>query len=1213
MVNSTNTSNARKRKKSADMPDSPPKRVTRARAKATEDTEIGMKTAKILTASAKAALAHKTPSKPAKPAKAPKRKTKAEEVKEAKEAKEAVAQSKMASDNTPTEPSKPRARAKKISEATLETNLATSNELPRTRSRADVTSKPAFETTAPTLPKTRGRPRKVAETPAEESQETENEAVVVEPVKKVTRGGQGVVAISGISKASVTKPLATKKKVTFREELEQNKENIDLNSIKGKEVSQAPLSGLRAKPIRKPPVPRASTRGKQATKRNKEEPAKELKQNKVLPLSPKKIDQLAKSLSSNESDDELCGDRTPCRALNKSPVKAPPSPSHALLLSPLKTSSPLNGKEDDNIVALSIFGSPIRRPPPSPFKDALKESPKRIQFDVNSGPLLLPPSRLPFKDSLQESPRRIRFDASSGPLIFPTKSPLKGSLLQSPARRLGLGSPTRTIAPGTPGKADTTLPLISAASTSKPFKSILSQTTRVPDSIIREVESVAIRTTTDDTMIHKDEVEDPLLGKETTPIKAPQIEDLVASPTQTESIPVGKSIKESPQSNLDNFPSNNPTVEMEQAREVPETIEGSEQSQSIPPSTKDTNITPNFATGPTPVNPFSGAHFAPRELIEDTDSEDELQSPQKIDSMSNLRRNATDTPASIEHYKPLRRTSVVTTAKRGYGNAADEISMTPLATQLSSWLASSPDKKRTAKGNRLRSIFSPAITPVQEKRDRRVSFLPSGTPVNSTFFDDEIAVLEQEHEFGLDRQEEDQLNNIDLHANHDSQGSQEYGDENVIPLDPQLLQSKEDVGESSKVCTPVRTVFSNPREIHTVSKVPLRAADDTSPLKVFRKRSRSLSGPQLVFSELKSRESHTAISDIQEPNQITGLPKDSARFPSDVQDVDWESNRGPSTRKPSSPLSTYTPAKTERKGADAEILRGAVVYVDVHTTEGADASGIFVELLIQMGARCVKQWNWNPRASIGHNVDHAQPNQDQSVESSVPNGKVGITHVVFKDGGRRTLEKVNESNGQVFCVGVGWVLEWVLPSSLKQSQPINLHDSCEQQNKWLSEAEYAVDTSVIPRGGSRRRKSMEPKMLANLNGNLVPAETPSKPETNLSPTKEFLNLSSPAFLEPDAVGYLPAPMTPAANIQHFEGESTWGSPTTPYYLSKGAQLVQQTCPPKQTLKPLFPVSGLIEDQPDENVRQRLLLARRKSLQWAPKISSPLGRGMSFGS
>jgi hypothetical protein len=87
-------------------------------------------------------------------------------------------------------------------------------------------------------------------------------------------------------------------------------------------------------------------------------------------------------------------------------------------------------------------------------------------------------------------------------------------------------------------------------------------------------------------------------------------------------------------------------------------------------------------------------------------------------------------------------------------------------------------------------------------------------------------------------------------------------------------------------------------------------------------------------------------------------------------------------------------------------LKGAVVFVDVHTTEGADASTLFTELLTQMGARCVKSWNWNGNGEDG--------------------SKIGITHVVFKDGGKRTLEKAKETNGVVSCVGVGWVLEYVL-------------------------------------------------------------------------------------------------------------------------------------------------------------------------------------------
>lgn len=145
-------------------------------------------------------------------------------------------------------------------------------------------------------------------------------------------------------------------------------------------------------------------------------------------------------------------------------------------------------------------------------------------------------------------------------------------------------------------------------------------------------------------------------------------------------------------------------------------------------------------------------------------------------------------------------------------------------------------------------------------------------------------------------------------------------------------------------------------------------------------------------------------------------------------------------------------------------------------------------------------------------------------------------------------------------------------------------------------------------------------MLSNINGNLIPAETPAKQPLDLSPTQEFLTFSSPASrrdsfaipqpIEPDAQ----PPHTPTANDGHdfADGESAWSSPTTPYYLGMGAELVQQTCPPKQTQQLLFPLSGEIEDQPDEVVRRRLLLARRKSLQWAPKVGSPLGRGVSYG-
>ena len=106
-----------------------------------------------------------------------------------------------------------------------------------------------------------------------------------------------------------------------------------------------------------------------------------------------------------------------------------------------------------------------------------------------------------------------------------------------------------------------------------------------------------------------------------------------------------------------------------------------------------------------------------------------------------------------------------------------------------------------------------------------------------------------------------------------------------------------------------------------------------------------------------------------------------------------------------------TPARTPLKAVGDGVLHGAVIYVEVHTSEGADASEVYIDLLSQMGAKCVRDWRWNPRASVHGGDDLAAAS------------KIGVTHVVYKDGGKRTLEKVRDAKGEVWCVGVRWVLE----------------------------------------------------------------------------------------------------------------------------------------------------------------------------------------------
>jgi hypothetical protein len=246
---------------------------------------------------------------------------------------------------------------------------------------------------------------------------------------------------------------------------------------------------------------------------------------------------------------------------------------------------------------------------------------------------------------------------------------------------------------------------------------------------------------------------------------------------------------------------------------------------------------------------------------------------------------------------------------------------------------------------------------------------------------------------------------------------------------PQPTSSTEDYGTPSHQSTLL------PRFMNTVvSKVPLRPEGYISPIKIPKKRSRSLSaGPssakKTIFAPSLIPRNVTAVSPSPE-QRAKSLAPDTPREQSFMVDDfgdstldgieidDDDENLPPPTPLAAIRSTSTTPGRSPLKAVQKGALQGAVVFVDVHTTEGADASGIFIELLTQMGARCVKQWNWNPRAStLGGEVE------TENVTPGRVAGKVGITHAVFKDGGKRTLEKVRDAGGVVLCVGVGWVLE----------------------------------------------------------------------------------------------------------------------------------------------------------------------------------------------
>ncbi|KAF7714437.1 Uncharacterized protein PECH_002193 [Penicillium ucsense] len=400
--------------------------------------------------------------------------------------------------------------------------------------------------------------------------------------------------------------------------------------------------------------------------------------------------------------------------------------------------------------------------------------------------------------------------------------------------------------------------------------------------------------------------------------------------------------------------------------------------------------------------------------------------------------------------------------------------------------------------------------------------------------------------------------------------------------------------------TPLHRGIDQLRTVHTVYKVPLKGEGEVSPLKLPRKRGHSLESRSPVRSSPRVRKPVKLFSN--DPVSIFS-PRKEARVPPSPSpkrrcSAPRRSNGAESViQVPQSPSVASTAGKTPRRKSISreQALQGAVVYVDVHTTEGEDASGIFVELLQQMGARCFRSWSWNPRSSLSP-VDGEEPKES----------KVGITHVVYKDGGLRTLEKVKYAGGLVKCVGVGWVLD------------------CERENKWLDEAPYMVDSSIVPRGGAKRRKSMEPRALSNVKGTLVRIAEPSTPSASgrrcgadQGAVDGFRKITPPTPLA--GVPSTPTqkserytvPATPGYNFENLDAIGM--SPATPYFLSNRAKLVQQSCPPKQSNRGLFdsvdrPTFSLEADDEAETRRQqraRMEAARRKSHFYQPAIQSPL--------
>ncbi|SPO02153.1 uncharacterized protein DNG_04826 [Cephalotrichum gorgonifer] len=1170
-------------------PQSPPKRITRSRAaKASEPAPKPTKSTTTTAASRAKAVSGPTASTKAASAK---RKTRADENEnENDEAtapvmKTARPRGRPKKTEEPVEGEKPTAR--RSATAPTATSMARAMRTTRTKT---VAAEPAEQEEEPAKPK-RGRPKKVVES----SEETKAAA---EPAKTTARSRA----------ASTTKP-ASKKTVTFQE---PEKENIDPGTAKGKQPETKPTTGIRGRPVRRTAattttasttatsaapkttaattVPARTTRGARTTRTVAKAPGK-------IPLSPRKTSQV--TIRDMSSDDELAGpEKTP---LKKKPLRPPPSSAlvkskkteiAAAAAAEERTSPVKNAAAPEEREAPSnVLASPAKRPPPTPFKDAIKSPAKRAEgmqlfsapSAAKSGAQQQAGGSTPFKASLLQSPAKRpqagllgRTPSSSlarGEQVSST--PLKTSLMQTPARRPGsvlkafasarqdaAQSPvTKATILSTPiaqAKAsDLLMDGEEAEGVSQPrnlfaepvpslkFPGRLSAVLPRDANPVLDMEMATVEEATEDEMdlLGNVEMSQEVEVEEASVIQAPADQEPAdAEEEEDEDHEMSDILDISPPAH---------TIE-EPIQQHEESIASA--ATTTPPNSPPKSL-PRFSLRQKELNPFQGL---------DEDSDDELT--------SSFQRN-------YKSPSPVRTIATPSAAR------APAAGFTPLVAKFGAWGPSSPVKR--------------SETVVEETTVETPMSTTEDHASKQTFFDDEMCVRDQDEanaiieaaiEADVDAQLEPVFDDVAI-TNEDialaneaeemslmesemadetavsqdyddtlSEASQDYGDENQMP--------REEATIGVPPQTPARMIGS--KAFHTVSKVPLKGADHHTPSPV-KQRRHSISRLPVQRPAPVNR-SATVISYSPTKKDARSAPGTPAK--ESVEEV-WST--------------TGTPTRTPRKDLDAGLLRGAVVYVDVRTSDGGDASEFFAELLTEMGARCVKRWDWSPSAD----------------DSS----RVGITHVVYKDGGKRTLEKVREARGVVQCVGVSWVLE------------------CERNNEWVDEGPYHVDTEHISHGPSRRRKTMEPKAIANLAA--VPLGSgpssrrseghQSAPNTPLNRRDSSVWIRTPseqadeereADREDWDLGVLtPVPFTPApeAIARYVEGitdtpSEDGGEDASPMDDKK---LVMMTCPAKKA----GPVAReeVFSAERDGTVMMRLMAARRKSLQFAPKVASPLSK------
>ncbi|KAG6018385.1 hypothetical protein E4U43_002056 [Claviceps pusilla] len=1052
-----------------------------------------------------------------------------------------------------------------------------------------------------TVSRTRGRARKPT------SQERTNPMLAAPKMNKKTiqtRTGGGTVSKTSRNDSK----LVTRNIVNFPA---PEKENLSLNSKTEETSSNIAMRGPRGRPTGRAIVPVQSSR-----------------KSRQKPLSPKKVTQMPISRDKETSDDELSGLDGMSMAV-KSPKRISTS---ELLIDKEAEDRSIDHEDEKHRDAAKLtagpgpaaFGSPPRRAPPSPPTETLKSPPKRAgglhlpELDLQNRIISIAKQdtqTLPgHSNFLLQSPARrphspikcLNFPTRSfGTTIHQEYSNKSCFMLQSPPKR-AMSAALPQMQP--PVRAGALLPESQKTQPMMTIDLLVPPSEGPSDLLLAEDSDTSIQNSTPENLFDA-RIESPCVSGPMLAMLSSHTDSHFVEPAADE---LGEDIQpvwsgDTTSSETEDHGASE--VILGEGRSICQEQPRLQLAGMAPEAANDDykNLQHMIAE-----MEQAGEDFAPTDKSEVATDKWQCGSNLRIqgdivDSYCNLKSDIVsdndehrgDT-ISVMHDKEARRTcyvddSIYATRKQ---SRRSPMGLQSSAEQPGSWSAISTFQLETSIYSIAKDLNS--TVPKDDSHNPRETFRTDSSPVRSTFFEDEIMVhtdfsspkkqsmpaqsgecengsdediitediamldedvaLAQEANFRspMLQQISEEITDNRTCEETLSEASQEYGDENELP-----------------VRTPHVTIPSRPvpqTALLTTTKVPLKPADDSesSPLK-----KKSFSG---------GRTSHRNAGIL--PRRVTVIScsptKDKRRASTYSGDMFC------TPIKADQQSSIDMPGTQPRRVVDSALLRGCIVLVDVHTTEGADASGIFVELLTHMGAKCVKTWHWNPSGS---------GNGDSS------SSKVGITHVVFKDGGKRTMEKVREARGLVHCVGVSWVLD------------------CERENEWLDEAPYYLDISVIPRGGARRRKSMEPKALTNLNGTIVssdnktfePLSTPkNRRESTLwmhTPPEQGAE-DDDEDLEWSCALLTPVPKTPASEaVAKYASELpiTPSSEEDPDLQSSAKQsLLTRTCPPKEGMYHDLE-HGILSRDKDEQVIVRLMAARRKSLQFAPKIGSPLAR------